>query len=78
MAQKEARNISYLLRLWPTRDDRKLIWRGSLVDPATGERHGFASLEDMFRFLIAETERARSQIHRGREAGGEKRGEVDD
>jgi hypothetical protein len=78
MEQKEARHISFLLRLWSTSDGRKLIWRGSLVDPATGERHGFASLEDMFQFLIAETERAEPPGRPSRDVGGRKRREVED
>ena len=47
------RYLSYLLRLWQTSDRGKQVWRASLESPGTGERRGFASLEDMFEFLRA-------------------------
>jgi len=42
--------LSYLLRLWQESAGEG-IWRASLEDPHTGERTGFASLEDLFAFL---------------------------
>jgi hypothetical protein len=49
---------AYLLRLWQA--DREAGgcagWRASLEDPRTGERLGFASLEQLFVFLLALTE----------------------
>ncbi len=46
--------LSYLLRLWLVEDDG-LVWRASLENPRTAERHGFAALEDLVAFLLAET-----------------------
>jgi hypothetical protein len=43
---------SYLLRLWRTPQ----AWHASLDDPHTGKRLGFASLEQMFAYLMEVTE----------------------
>jgi hypothetical protein len=50
---------AYLLRLWraDSENARPAEWRASLEDPRTGERLGFASLEQLFAFLIVLTER---------------------
>ncbi len=45
---------AYLLRLWLTGDDDAAVWRASLEDPRTGERHGFADVNSLLTFL-AET-----------------------
>jgi hypothetical protein len=45
---------SYLLRLWCEAPDRR--WRASLEDPQTGKRIGFASLEQLFAFLMEQAE----------------------
>jgi hypothetical protein len=47
--------VSFLLRLWETNDQGESRWRASLERPRTGERHGFASLQDLFAFLEAQT-----------------------
>jgi hypothetical protein len=51
MANKQQRYLSYLLRLWQTSDDGEQVWRASLESPGTGERQGFASIEDLIVFL---------------------------
>lgn len=56
MRQERQRYLSYLLRLWQTSDGEKQIWRASLESPGAGERQGFASLEDLFKFLQAQIE----------------------
>jgi hypothetical protein len=33
----------------------QLVWRASLEDPRTGERHGFASLEQLVAHLTQQT-----------------------
>jgi len=45
---------SYLLRLW--RAEAPDQWRASLEDPHTGKRIGFASLEQLFAFLMEQVE----------------------
>jgi hypothetical protein len=47
--------MAYLLRLWRMRGDRAHGWRASLVSPGSGERHGFAGLDDLFVFLRQQT-----------------------
>ena len=43
---------SYLLRLWRSGTGRDALWLASLESPMTGERRGFATLNDLFAFLI--------------------------
>ena len=50
--------ISYLIRLWQIRNAGELVWRASLESPSTGERVGFASLDELFGFLQRQTEPA--------------------
>ena len=45
------RYYSYLLRVWLAGDRDQPHWRASLEDTHTGERRGFASLDDLFAFL---------------------------
>lgn len=51
MSGEQRGYISYLLRLWQIRSGGALAWRVSLESPHTGERVGFASLDDLFGFL---------------------------
>jgi len=55
MAKEQPDYLSYLLRLWRVSDEEKAIWRASLESSHTGERKGFASLDDLFTFLEKET-----------------------
>lgn len=57
MSQKKRnlRYFSYLLRLWETENEAQSVWRVSLELPATGERRGFASLDELFAYLMRET-----------------------
>ena len=41
--------LSYLLRLWQVSEE-ETTWRASLESSHTGERKGFASLDDLFDF----------------------------
>jgi hypothetical protein len=43
--------FAYMLRLWCVSANGDVVWRASIEDPHTGERHGFASLEQLFKFL---------------------------
>ena len=47
--------FSYLLRLW-REVEGTAVWRASLQDPRTGERVGFASLDDLFKYLRHQVE----------------------
>ena len=55
----QRRTISYILRLWTDQDDddieaEALIWHAQLVHPDTGERVGFASLDELLAYLQEE------------------------
>ncbi len=47
--------LAYLLRLWRMRGEGAAGWRASLARPGSGERHGFADLDDLFLFLRRQT-----------------------
>jgi hypothetical protein len=47
--------LAYLLRLWQVNDDEGPVWRASVENPHTSERHGFANLELLFAFLEEKT-----------------------
>ncbi len=47
----KSRYFSFLLRVWLAGGDSQPQWRASLENPRTGERLGFASLEDLCRYL---------------------------
>jgi hypothetical protein len=55
MGTQPPRYLAYLVRLWQVQDQGEFVWRASLEDAHTGERHGFASLEALVAFLVAET-----------------------
>jgi hypothetical protein len=50
---------SYLLRLWPTGSAEQQVWRASLENVQTGERMGFANLEQLFVYLMQQIEHNR-------------------
>ncbi len=62
---KQTIYISYLLRMWQTRDGETCTWRASLEQPGTRERQGFASLDEMFRFLQDQVACQPAQAHPG-------------
>ncbi len=52
---RQADYRSYLLRIWQADGSAASGWRASLEDPRTGERVGFANLEQLFAFLMQGT-----------------------
>ena len=56
MGTQPPRYLAYLVRLWQVQDRGVFVWRASLEDAHTGERHGFGSLEALFEFLRSTTE----------------------
>jgi hypothetical protein len=54
---KNAQRYSFLLRLWQTNRSSKTDWHASLENSITGERLGFANLEQLFAFLMSLIER---------------------
>ena len=49
---KKPHHLSYLLRLWRTEGFQDFEWRASLEIPETGQRIGFANLEQLFVYLM--------------------------
>ena len=48
---RQRRYLAYLLRLWLAESAGEPVWRGSLEDPHTGARLGFADLASLFEYL---------------------------
>ena len=53
---KKPHHLSYLVRLWRTEGFQDFEWRASLEIPETGQRLGFANLEQLFVYLMDLTE----------------------
>ena len=70
MNETQSEYLSYLLRVWRADPGNLSGWRASLEDPHTGERLGFASLEQLFAFLMEQTERAGPDVGRRTGDGG--------
>ena len=45
--------LAFLLKAWPVKSESglKIVWRASLENPYTGERHGFQDLDSLLTFL---------------------------
>jgi len=58
MTESTRKSLSFILRLWAegaAPADGAACWRASLDDPRTGQRRGFASLEQLFVYLMEAT-----------------------
>jgi hypothetical protein len=62
--QRDLNHQTYLLRLWRAELGQPAVWRASLENTQTGERFGFAMLEQLFVFLMEQVEGA-DQATRG-------------
>lgn len=51
MTRQKRPYLSYLLRLWAVGPEDTPSWRASLESTRSGERLGFASLDDLCHFL---------------------------
>lgn len=54
MADSALSYISFLIRLWHEGNGGKSPKRMMVLDPRTGERHGFVDFEELVAFLQAE------------------------
>jgi hypothetical protein len=54
-SREQPEYLSYLLRLWRVEGSEQPVWRASLKGASRGEQVGFASLEELFDYLRAET-----------------------
>ncbi len=50
--EKRSHRIALLLRMWCVDETGRSNWQASLEEPETGKRIGFASLEQLFIYLI--------------------------
>lgn len=57
---------SYLLRMWQVEDLFGQEWRGSLQDVVSGEKLGFACLDDLFDLLQEITQVTDEPLAEGR------------
>ena len=55
MSTGQQHYLAYMLRLWQVSSDGEPTWRASVESPHSGERKGFASLDDLFDFLRRQT-----------------------
>ncbi len=51
MIEKQREYLAYMLRIWLVRDNQQILWRASVENAQTGERRGFASLDELLEFL---------------------------
>ena len=65
MSDQEMGYCAYLLRLWRADRPGTTIWRASLQSSGSGERHLFATLEQLFTFLEQETDRRSARVSPG-------------
>ena len=49
-------HLAYLLRLWQVDNGTEPVWRASLQDVRTGERRGFAGLDEAITYLRQQLE----------------------
>ena len=49
---QSTQKCSFILRLWQADQSSPTHWRASVEEPETGRRIGFASLEQLFAFLL--------------------------
>jgi len=56
--EKRTPYLAFLIKLWPvvSKSKSRFLWRASLENPYTGERHGFQDLETLLKFLKALTQ----------------------
>jgi len=55
MGTQPPRYLAYLVRLWQVQNQGVFVWRASLEDAHTGERHGFSDVKSLFAFLAEQT-----------------------
>jgi hypothetical protein len=70
MKQKRLLQFSYLLRLWSVPTDSEPLWRASLENIVTGQRHGFSDLEALLGYLFHLIEKSDTIGHSTTENSG--------
>ncbi|MBN1139797.1 MAG: hypothetical protein JXM73_24715 [Anaerolineae bacterium] len=69
MDHKGHGHFAYLLRLWRVEDGSGVVWHASLQDVRSGERQGFAGLDEAFAYLRQQLETPPEPWPPGRAAG---------
>ena len=60
----ETRYLSYMLRLWHTRDSNgEAVWRASLEEPGSHHTESFGDTDAMFTFLQSQLGTEKSGDH---------------
>ena len=54
---------AYMLRFWPEQTPNETIWRFTLLDPHSGQRKGFHSLDALFGYLTSLTTNDETSAH---------------
>ncbi len=67
--------LSFLLRLWHVESPGGSIWQASLEYPGTVRRIGFASLEQLFAYLMDLTDSTSCPRKRAEEQGAPEAGD---
>ena len=60
-------HLAFLLRLWRVDNGQEMIWRASLQDVRTGERLGFAGLDEAVAYLQQQLESPPEPRHPNRD-----------
>ena len=55
MRDRKRRYLAYLLRLWQVQDEGETGWRASVENVHTGQKVGFAHLDQLVAFLRERT-----------------------
>jgi hypothetical protein len=55
MRERQRPYLAYLLRLWQVHHEREIGWRASVENAHTGEKVGFAHLDELVAFLRERT-----------------------
>lgn len=63
MTIKDTHYLSFLLRLWLADDDGEPARRVSIESPLTGERKGFANLDELCNYLQQLTDIGTGDVH---------------
>ena len=61
--------LAYMLRMWQISDGEQPVWRASLQDVYTGERLGFADLDEATAYLRRRLDPRSEVEHPGHELG---------
>ena len=56
MSAASSHQLVYAVRLWFSGPEDQPVWRATVQNPITGERHIFADLQEFFAFIQESTQ----------------------